>query len=112
MFESIEGVKIKDRDFRVKFISNSAELDRCHFLYVKSGANAGMKKIFKKSLKGRFLTISSEPGFVRKGGMIGFALVGNRVKVEINLESTRQAGFTVSARLLEVARVIGRELEQ
>ena len=109
LFESVEGEKIKDRNFRVSVVNNSSNLDGCHFLYMKSSDTRSMNSIVKKSLKGRFVTISSKPEFVHNGGMIGFVLVDDRVKVEINLESTRQAGFTISARLLEVSRVINQE---
>lgn len=106
LFESIEGTKIKGRNFRVSVVNNSSDLDVCHFLYMESSDASSMSTIVKKSLEGRFVTISSEPEFVHNGGMIGFVLVDDRVKVEINLESTRQAGVTISARLLEVSRVV------
>ena len=106
LFESIEGVKIKNRDFRVIIIDDVTNLDECHFVYLQPGANVGIDEIISESLKGKFVTISSGPGFVSNGGMISFILVDNRVKVEINLESARQAGFTISARLLEISRVI------
>lgn len=109
LFDSIEGVKIKGRDFRVKFIGNDDDVDMCHFLYVKPGASVGIGNIMEESLKGKFVTISSGSSFVYSGGMISFVLVDDRVKVEINLKSTRQAGFTISARLLEVSRVVNQE---
>lgn len=109
IFDSIEGVKIKGRDFRVKFIDNDNDLNMCHFLYVQPGADVGIGKIVGESLKGKFVTISSGPSFVYGGGMISFVLDEDRVKVEINLESTRRAGFTISARLLEVSRVVNQE---
>ena len=112
LFESVEGTKIKERNFRVSVVNNSSDLDACHFLYMKSSATNSMGNIVKKSLKGQFVTISSKPEFVHNGGMIGFVLVDDRVKVEINLESTRQAGFTISARLLEVSRVIDQKSGQ
>ena len=108
LFESIEGVKIKGRAFKVKFVSDETNLDVCHFLYINPSLHSNIDDITGQSQKGKFLTISSQPDFAHSDGMIGFALVDNRVKVEINLESTREAGFNVSARLLEVSRVVNQ----
>ncbi len=52
------------------------------------------------------LTVSSQPFFVRQGGMIGFVLVDQRVRLQVNLAVLKQNGLEISAKLLEVAEVI------
>jgi len=57
------------------------------------------------SLK-KSLTVSSEPFFAESGGMIGFALDDGKVKLHINLKALKQSGFSVSAKLIEVATLV------
>jgi len=52
------------------------------------------------------LTIGDQPAFAQRGGMIGFCIEDERVRLEINLTLLRGSGLAVSAKLLEIARVI------
>jgi hypothetical protein len=49
------------------------------------------------------LTVGEDDEFADKGGMIGFKLVDNKVRFEINRSAANAAGFKVDARLLELA---------
>jgi hypothetical protein len=48
--------------------------------------------------------------FARRGGVIGLVLAGDRVGFEVNTESARQAGLTISSKLLSLAKAIYREV--
>jgi hypothetical protein len=49
------------------------------------------------------LTLGDSPGFVQAGGMIGFVVHENNVRLAVNLHAAHRAGFSISAKLLEVA---------
>jgi hypothetical protein len=55
------------------------------------------------------LTVSDISGFTAQGGMIGFVLDNGHVKIEINMDAVNDAGLRISAKLLEVARIVGGE---
>ncbi|HPG59043.1 MAG TPA: YfiR family protein [Candidatus Wallbacteria bacterium] len=46
------------------------------------------------------------PDFARKGGIAGFVIENDRVKIEINVNESKRAGLKIGAKLLEVARLI------
>jgi hypothetical protein len=49
------------------------------------------------------LTVSSANDFVKRGGMIQFLVVNNRVRFLVNLNATSKAKITLSSELLKVA---------
>lgn len=52
------------------------------------------------------LTVSSQHGFARAGGIIGFSTEKGRIKLEINLKAAREAGLKINYRLLELSDIV------
>ena len=46
------------------------------------------------------------PQFSERGGMIHFLREGNRVRFDVNLTATQNAGLTLSSELLKVAATV------
>jgi hypothetical protein len=49
------------------------------------------------------LTVSNAPDFLKRGGMIQFQIVNNRVRFIVNLDAVSKAKITLSSELLKVA---------
>jgi len=84
-----------------------AAAEHCHVLYIDDGAAV---EGALRSLKGSpVLTVGDADGFVDKGGMVGFVMSDNKIKLEVNTRAVSQAGMRVDAQLLEIAlRVIDK----
>ena len=52
------------------------------------------------------LTVGETRGFVEAGGIINFVLQDDRVQFEVNRKAAKQAGLSVSSRLLAVAKAV------
>jgi hypothetical protein len=52
------------------------------------------------------LTVADADGFARSGGMVAFVRENNKLRFEINESAAKQAGLSVSSRLLSVARQV------
>ena len=52
------------------------------------------------------LTVGEADHFARRGGMIGFFLEDNRVRLEVNRGAAERAGLRLSSKLLAVARLV------
>jgi hypothetical protein len=89
-----------------KYTSNVSSIPRCHVLFISRSEEQQLPLILKHLSGSNVLTTSDIPRFSRKGGMIGFVTEGGRVKIEINLRTSQQAGLKISAKLLEVSRII------
>ncbi len=81
----------------------------CHILFI-SDSEAGKLGEILASLKNQpVLTVSDMDNFAEKGGMIGFVVSDNKIKLVVNTKSVAAAGMRVDAQLLEIAlKVIDR----
>jgi hypothetical protein len=52
------------------------------------------------------LTVGEADRFARRGGMIGFVLEDNRVRLEVNRAAAEKAGLQLSSKLLAVSRLV------
>jgi hypothetical protein len=53
------------------------------------------------------LTVGDFEGFTRRGGMIRFVTVGNKIRLRINLAAAQAANLTISSKLLRPAQIVG-----
>lgn len=59
------------------------------------------------SVSGRkVLTVGEFEGFAKRGGMINFIIVDNRIAFEINIDAARRAGLSISSQLLKLAEIV------
>jgi hypothetical protein len=79
----------------------------CQMLFVNLSEKALMSTLYEKLAGTSVLTVSDHDGFAHQGGMINLYTAGSRIQLEINLDNTRRAGLQVSAKLLNLARLIG-----
>jgi len=91
---------------RVDHLQSVSRIPGCNILYISDSEQARLHSILEFLFNRPILTISDMPGFVRKGGMIGFVRIDNRIRVEINRDSARQVGIDFSAKLLEIASMV------
>lgn len=98
--------KVKDRQIQVEQVKELSGLNTCHVVYVTRSEEAALPQVLQRIEEAPVLSASDIPEFARKGGMIGFTTEDNRVKIEINQSSIRHAGLKVSAKLLEIARLV------
>lgn len=85
---------------------DSHVLGGCRVVFIGQSAEGQLSRLLARLSEANVLTVSDIPQFARKGGSIGFFIRNGKVKIEINLNATRQAGLKVSAKLLEVARIV------
>ncbi len=114
LLTALEGRKAQDRTIHLYNFQSVEEIDiPCQILYLAkdepiSAIPSLHGVLLVKSLK-QALTVSSQPSFARQGGMIGFVLVDQRVRLQVNLAMLKRHGLEISAKLLEVAEVITGE---
>ena len=90
------------------FLSGSDLKTDCHILYVSAANNQKVvfEKIQSSAHKGGALVVGEGEAFVAKGGTIGFVNRNGKIKLQINLQSIKQTGLKISAKLLEIAELI------
>ncbi|MCP3959977.1 MAG: YfiR family protein [bacterium] len=103
----IEEKQSRGRRFSLFRLETLDSSKNCRVLFISASEKGSLDEILS-DLDGRgTLTISDLKGFARAGGMIG--LVVNRqgkVDLEVNLAAAEKAGIQISAKLLELSRII------
>jgi hypothetical protein len=103
----VRGEMVKGRPLVVRRFQRIEQLTDCHILFVSRSERARLEPIVQ-TLKGRsILTVSDLEGFAGDGGVIGFVLVDNKIRLRVNLEAARDAGLTLSSKLLRPAQIVG-----
>lgn len=98
------------KPIKVQKVNNELkEVSDCQIVFI-SRADQNQSSVILKHFEGlRILTVSDISGFAHNGGMIGFFFENGRVKIEVNLGAVKKAGFRISAKLLEIARIVSNE---
>ena len=77
----------------------------CHLLFVPEGAPL---RAYLRGVSGRpVLTVGDANSFIEEGGIVRFYLDRGNVRFEINRAAAELAGIRISARLLQLARLVG-----
>lgn len=97
---------VKERRIQVEQVKDLSDLNACHLVYVSRSEEAALPQVLRRIEGAPVLSVSDIPEFAHKGGMIGFATEDNRVKIEVNQSLVRHAGLKVSAKLMEIARLV------
>jgi len=81
----------------------------CHIAFISENQSGNLGEILAALKSQPVLTVSDMDRFAERGGMIGFTLVDNKVKLTVNPKAAAAAGLRIDAQLLEIAlKVIDR----
>jgi hypothetical protein len=103
---TLAGKSVGTRPLRVRHLKPAEDLQGCQVLFVSKTDAARLGRLLEELKDGPILTVGESDGFVEQGGMIGFLLVENKVRFEINLEAAERAKLKISSRLLLLAKTV------
>jgi hypothetical protein len=99
--------KIQDRPIQIRRFSSAAGIRACHLLYLPASLAADdLTEVIRKTARPGVLLMGDSDGFLDKGGTMQFVVEDNRIRVVISRKAAKRAGLTISAKLLQVARVV------
>lgn len=104
--QAVEDKTSKGRKIRIERYGQIDSLDTCHILFVSSSEKENLKQVLEHLEGLSVLTVGDMKDFARLGGAIGYVMVRNRVRLEINTDATRRAGLKTSSKLLIVAKIV------
>ena len=103
---AVEDKKINGRTIIIKHLSVGDDLRGCSILFISSSENSQLSEILSKTGTLPILTVGEDGSFLRKGGIINFALKEGKIHLEINLSVAQKVKLQISSKLLSVADVI------
>ncbi len=104
MLNQLSNRQVKGRPLQIKQ-GQLADISRCQILFI--GQSAGnMTDLLNRTRGNNILTVSDTEDFARQGGVIGFYDEAGKVKLEINSKTAGAANLKISAKLMEIARIV------
>lgn len=107
LVHTLKGRGSKGRLFEVKASKWPQDLAGCHIAYVGPASSKEPGESIKYFSGQRALVVGDFAGAGDMGAIINFFTEGDRVRFEVNLAAARKAGYSISSRMLQLARIIG-----
>jgi hypothetical protein len=108
--EQLVGSKVvQGRPLAIRRLADLKAMSGCHILFVAAADGRKLPAILQTVGSAPILTVGEDPDFTQLGGAMRFFLLENRVRFEINVAATARAHLKLSAKLLDLARVVGKE---
>jgi hypothetical protein len=106
--EQIAGVKkIQDRPIQIRRLSSATAIPACHMLHLPASLTPEIQaEVIRKAAGKNVLLVGDAEGFLDRGGTMQFVVEDNKIRVVISRKAAERAGLTISAKLLQVARVV------
>jgi hypothetical protein len=107
--QTIDGKQINERKLIVRQLSDGADVPAgCTILFIS--ADRKRQGDLLGRLKGNHvLTVGETENFAAAGGVIGFKLEGEKVRLQINICAAERARLRISSKLLSLAEIVKEE---
>jgi hypothetical protein len=105
--EAVRGETVNGHPLLVQRYSSIADLKPCHILFIDRSIDGEMEKALATLGRQRTLTVSDLDSATPRAVIIRFLTDNQKIRLQINVDSARNAGLTISSKLLRPAQVIG-----
>ena len=104
--EMIKNRKVNGRGIQLKQIDSVAEVPGLHVLFVSNGDSERFAGLADALQEGSVLGVGESEALLKRGGAIMFALEGDKVRFELDINSAERARLKISAQLQKLARKV------
>ena len=104
--EIVRGETVNGRSLVVRRYQSIDQVAACHILFIDRSQQAQLEAIVAALKNRSVLTVGDFEDFARRGGMVRFVTVGNRIRLRINLAAAQQAELDISSKLLRPADIV------
>lgn len=105
--ETVRGETVNGRPLIVQRYSSVTELKPCQILFIDRSAGVDLTRALASLEHQGTLTVSDFESQAPHDVIIRFLSEGKKIRLRINVDSARDAGLTISSKLLRPAEVVG-----
>jgi hypothetical protein len=102
------GETAQGRRIEIRRLREDEPAQGCHVIFLGRSLEERIEQQLARYAGQPVLTVSDAGDFAARGGMVGFVVVRNSVRFEINPVAANREGLKVSSKLLAVARKVVR----
>jgi len=104
--EVVANETAHDRTLSIRRYRTIEEAEACHILFISATEASRMESILAALAHRSILTVGDSKDFTAHAGMVGFEVVGHRLRLRINRAAVNAAHLTISSQLLRQAEVV------
>jgi hypothetical protein len=104
--EAIRGESVRNRRIVIRRLHSNEPIAPCDCLFIARSEKDRLKEVLDQVKSRPTLTVADTAQAVEQGVMINLSLVQGSVKMEINPSTSDAAGLKISAKLLNLARIV------
>jgi hypothetical protein len=101
--DALTGKTVHNETLAITRINDPTELAGCELVYISTSYSEELDKVLALLREQSILTVSDIDAFIDHGGIIGFRIIDNKIRFEINTSAAARAGLSISSRLLSLA---------
>jgi len=101
--DALRGKTVRDRVLTASRVTDLDNAGQCHVLFVSASEQSRLPQILAALATQPVLTVADMGRFTDFGGIIALKETDHRSRIEVNLGAARQAGVTLSSKLLRLA---------
>jgi hypothetical protein len=102
----VEGETVYKKPIVTKRFSRLEDAASSHVLFISSSEGNNLPAILRALDNHSVLTVSEIENFAQRGGVINLKKENERIVFEINIDAAKQAGLTMNAQLLKLAKIV------
>ncbi|TAK99303.1 MAG: YfiR family protein [Verrucomicrobia bacterium] len=107
--DAVKSERVKGLPVRMRRAQDLAGLAGCQVVFVSRSETARWPKLLQALAGKPILTVGEDAGFAEQGGMINLYKENGRVRFEINPAAAERSGLKLSAKLLQLGRLIAEK---
>lgn len=102
LVEILQNKKIRGHEIQIKNMEKPEEMKLAQIIYVSASGSRELSDILE-AVKDHNVLLVTEKDLIKKGAMISFLMVNNKLRFKINKEALDAAGMQASEGLLNLA---------
>src|ERR1700674_1256366 len=102
----LQGKPVGNMAWKVVLADSKTHIQECRVLFISASESGNLSQILEGIKGAPVLTVGDTEGYAGRGVIINFYLQENKVRFEINVEASKQAGLAISSQLLKLARIV------
>lgn len=104
--DTVRQRMVAGRTFTVVRLRKHDDPLGCHLLFIADSDQRQASELRELVRSGTVLTVGESKGFAERGGVFGFVMEEDQVRLEINVREAERARLRISSRLLSLARLV------
>lgn len=104
--ETVNGENAGQHPIVIRRYKTTKDIDNCQILFINPDDAEQIKPILSELKEKNILTVSDANNFAALGGIIGFFMENNKIRMQINTDAAKAASLSISSKLLSVAKIL------